>query len=122
MVTLYGKLIIFNAFYSVHRPVFSLKVKVAYENRKLAEKMKEKEKLVWKDGKMLLFSFILTTNYFFFNEFIMFLIVRCILRSLFHLEVLLQEETLAFLMSGVSMAGRISLLGWILQINIVEMF
>ena len=52
----------------------------------------------------------------------MFLIVRCILRSLFHLEVLLQEETLAFLMSEVSMAGRISLLGWILQINIVEMF
>ena len=66
MVTLYGKLIIFNAFYSAHRPVFSLKVKVAYENRKLAEKMKEKEKLVWEDGKMLLFSFILTTNYFFF--------------------------------------------------------
>ena len=53
----------------------------------------------------------------------MFLVVRCILRSLFHLEVLLQEQTLAFLMSGVSMAGRlISLLGWILQINIVEMF
>ena len=65
LVTLYGKLIIFNAFYSFHRPVFSLKVKVAYENRKLAEKLKEKEKLVWEDGKMLLFSFILTTNYFF---------------------------------------------------------
>ena len=32
------------------------------------------------------------------------------------------KQTLAFLMSGVSMAGRISLLGWILQINIVEMF
>lgn len=51
LVTLYGKLIIFNAFYSVHRPVFSLKVKVAYENRKLAEKMKEKEKLVWETAK-----------------------------------------------------------------------
>ena len=67
-----------------------------------------------------LLSWLQTT--FFFNEFIMFLIVRCILRSLFHLEVWLQEETLVFLMSGVSMAGRISLLGWILQINIVEMF
>ena len=52
---------------SVHRPVFSLKVKVANENRKLAEKLKEKEKLVWEDGKMLLFSFILTTNYNFFS-------------------------------------------------------
>ena len=95
-------------------------MKVPYENRELAEKLKEKEKLVWEDGKLLLFSFILTTNYF--HEFIMFLVVRCILRSLFHLEMLLQELTLAFLMSGVSMAGRISLLGWILQINIVEMF
>ena len=53
--------------------------------------MKEKEKHVWKDCNMLVFSFILTKNYNFFHEFIMFLIVPYILRSLFHLEVLLQE-------------------------------
>ena len=105
-------------------PVYSLKVKVAYENRKLSEKLKEKENSSGRTAKCFysLLSWLQATI-FFLHEFIsMFLIVRCILRSLFHLEVLLQEQTLAFLMSGVSMAGRISLLGWILQINIVEMF
>ena len=105
-------------------PVYSLKVKVAYENRKLSEKLKEKENSSGRTAKCFysLLSWLQATI-FFLHEFIsMFPIVRCILRSLFHLEVLLQEQTLAFLMSGVSMAGRISLLGWILQINIVEMF
>ena len=104
-------------------PVYSLKVKVANENRKLAEKLKEKENSSGRTAKCF-YSLLscLQTTIFFLHEFIMFLVVRCILRSLFHLEVLLQELTLAFLMTGVSMAGRISLLGWILQINIVEMF
>ena len=105
-------------------PVYSLKVKVAYENRKLTEKLKGKENSSGRTAKWF-YSLLswLQAKIFFLHEFIsMFLIVRCILRSLFHLEVLLQEQTLAFLMFGVSMAGRISLLGWILQINIVEMF
>ena len=58
---------LFTLFILCSQTCFFLKVKVAYENRKLAEKLKEKEKLVREDGKMLLFSLILTTNYNFFS-------------------------------------------------------
>ena len=84
---------------------------------------KKKTRLGRRQSTFIFFYLDYKLQFFFLREFIsMFLIVQCIFRSLFHLELLLQEQTLAFLMSGVSIAGRISLLGWILQINIVEMF